>query len=72
MHYFKGPLVLRISLLISPWAVLLSLSPKTDEAGWGLGRVGGIAQSSFLGGAVWAAVGGSLFFLLFFLFLTRK
>lgn len=41
MHYFKGPLVLRISLLISPWAVLLPLSPKIDEAGWGLVEGGG-------------------------------
>lgn len=49
----ETPQLLRISYLISPWAILLSLSPKRDEVGLRRGKW----RPSFCVGAVWAAVG---------------
>lgn len=66
----ETPQLLRISYLISPWAILLSLSAKRDEVGLGRGEW----RLSFCVGAVWAAVGVplSFFYLSFLFFLNRK
>ena len=48
VNYLRGPLALRISHLISPGAVLLSLSPKRWKVGLELGR--GEQSPPFLSG----------------------